>query len=189
MNPKRRKFAQEYVKDCNGTQAAIRAGYSPRTAEQQADQLLGILEVEEEVARLQEKAAEAAKVEAVDVLRELARIGFSDIGSAFDADGAILPLKEMPENVRRCISSIEVESLWDGEGKERFVCGKVHKFKFWDKPRALEQLGKHLELFTEVMKVKADTAELGDDDLRAILEVYERAKQRQLPADETEAAH
>jgi phage terminase small subunit len=55
---KRRKFVDEYVKDCNGTQAAIRAGYSPKSANEQSAQLLAILSVKSAV---DEKLAEIAK--------------------------------------------------------------------------------------------------------------------------------
>lgn len=55
---KRRKFVDEYVKDCNGTQAAIRAGYSPKTAQEQSAQLLSILIVKRSI---DEKLAEIAK--------------------------------------------------------------------------------------------------------------------------------
>lgn len=40
LSDKRRKFVDEYIKDCNGTQAAIRAGYSKKTANEQASRLL-----------------------------------------------------------------------------------------------------------------------------------------------------
>jgi len=65
LNPKRQAFCREYLKDSNGTQAAIRAGYSPRTANEQAAQLLAKLSVKEYLAEL--RAEIAAKV---DVTRE-----------------------------------------------------------------------------------------------------------------------
>ena len=52
LNPKRQRFCEEYLKDSNGTQAAIRAGYSAKTAEVQASQLLSILNVKEHIAGL-----------------------------------------------------------------------------------------------------------------------------------------
>lgn len=58
LSKKRRKFVDEYVKDCNGTQAAMRAGYSANSANEQAAQLLAILSVKEAV---KEKLAEIAK--------------------------------------------------------------------------------------------------------------------------------
>lgn len=62
LSPKRRAFAREYVLDSNGTAAAIRAGFSERSAKSQASQLLDMPCVKEEVARLQADAAEAQNV-------------------------------------------------------------------------------------------------------------------------------
>lgn len=71
LNPKRAEFVRQYLVDLNGTQAAIRAGYSPKTARQQADQLLSKLDVREAVAKAQaEKASEVGRT-AQDVLKDI----------------------------------------------------------------------------------------------------------------------
>jgi phage terminase small subunit len=62
LSPKRRAFAREYVLDCNGTAAAIRAGFSERSAKTQASQLLDMPAVKAEVERLQADAARAQDV-------------------------------------------------------------------------------------------------------------------------------
>lgn len=62
LSPKRRAFCREYVLDSNGTAAAIRAGFSERSAKAQASQLLAMPCVKEEIARLQADAAEARNV-------------------------------------------------------------------------------------------------------------------------------
>lgn len=71
LNPKRAEFVRQFLVDLNGTQAAIRAGYSPKTASTQAEQLLRILEVQEAVAKGQaQKAADTGRT-ALDVLRDI----------------------------------------------------------------------------------------------------------------------
>lgn len=62
MSPKQERFVQEYLKDSNGTQAAIRAGYSPRTADQQASRLLTKVKVAQAVKAKQEKASVKAEL-------------------------------------------------------------------------------------------------------------------------------
>lgn len=57
MNPKQAAFVREYLVDCNGTQAAIRAGYSPRTANEQAARLLADISIRAAV-----EAGQKAKV-------------------------------------------------------------------------------------------------------------------------------
>jgi len=71
LNPKRARFVAEYLVDLNGTQAAIRAGYSQKTASTQAEQLLRILEVKQAIAEGQaQKAAEIGRT-ALDVIRDI----------------------------------------------------------------------------------------------------------------------
>ena len=67
LNPKQEKFCREYVVDFNGTQAAIRAGYSKRTANEQAAQLLAILSIQEFIGDLQKKQAEELEITAAEI--------------------------------------------------------------------------------------------------------------------------
>ena len=59
MNRKRAKFVTEYLRDFNGTQAAIRAGYSPHTANEQAARLLATVSIAEAVAKAAQEARSA----------------------------------------------------------------------------------------------------------------------------------
>jgi phage terminase small subunit len=62
LTAKQAAFCREYIVDCNGTQAAIRAGSSERTAQEQAAQMLAKPHIDAEVARLQAEVASAAKI-------------------------------------------------------------------------------------------------------------------------------
>lgn len=67
MNARQKKFCDEYLIDCNATQAAIRAGYSPKTANEQGNRLLANVSVkayiEEQLERLHnQKTADAQEV-------------------------------------------------------------------------------------------------------------------------------
>lgn len=70
MTPKQEAFVREYLIDLNATQAAIRAGYSQQTAEQQGHQLLKKTSVAEAVAQAQAERAEKCDIDALWVLRE-----------------------------------------------------------------------------------------------------------------------
>ncbi len=74
LNPKQERFCQEYVIDCNGAQAAIRAGYSENSAKQQASELLTILDLQERVAELQQEVATLAQLSAAYVLTGLMEV-------------------------------------------------------------------------------------------------------------------
>jgi phage terminase small subunit len=81
LNNKQRAFVTEYVKDWNGTQAAIRAGYSKRTANEQAAQLLAKLSIQEEIGRIQSEtrsSAIATKDELCEILTAIVRANVPD---------------------------------------------------------------------------------------------------------------
>jgi phage terminase small subunit len=82
LNDKQARFVREYLVDLNATQAAIRSGYSEATAYSQGQRLLKNVEVAAAVAKAQAKRAERTDVTADRVLRELAKIGFSDLRRA-----------------------------------------------------------------------------------------------------------
>ncbi len=68
MTPKQQRFVDEYMIDCNGTQAAIRAGYSPKTADQQASRLLTKVKVAAAIAEAKQKQTERTEIDADYVL-------------------------------------------------------------------------------------------------------------------------
>lgn len=152
MTPRQLRFVDEYLVDLNATKAAIRAGYSEKTAHSQGPRLLENVEVRDAISRAQVERAKDVKVESYEILRELKRIALVDIGRAFDAEGNLLPLKDMPEDVRRAIAGIDIEEmkvdLGDGPG-EPTITTRVKKLKLIDKKGSLELLGKHLKLFID----------------------------------------
>lgn len=151
---RQRLFVAEYLKDLNATQAAIRAGYSGKTAVVQGPRLLGNVRIATAIAEAMDARAARIEVKADDVLRELLLIARSDIGQAFDTSGKLKALHEIPEDTRRAISGIETDELFEHTGDgERAQTGWVRKVKFWDKVKGLELLGKHLKLWTD--KVEA----------------------------------
>lgn len=149
LTPKEERFCEEYVTDLNGTQAAIRAGYSERSAPVTASRLLIKANVVQKVQALMDERSKRTRIDADTILKELLRLATVDITEAFDSMGQLKPLNEIPEDVRRAIAGLEVHELFDGQGEQRSIIGLAKKVKFWDKPRALELLGKHLKLFTD----------------------------------------
>jgi hypothetical protein len=107
LTPRQMRFIHEYTKDFNGTKAAIRAGYSRLTADSQASRLLKKPKVRREIDANVERLALAGDVKPGDVLRELVAMANTDIRLAFDAEGRLLPLHELPADIRRMISSVE----------------------------------------------------------------------------------
>jgi len=153
--PKQEEFCHQYLVDLNGTQAAIRAKYSPNAANVKAAQLLAKVNVQERISELRKQLSQDLRITPERVLKELATIGFLDIRRAFGEDGKLLPIKNMPEDVARAIGGIDVSTLI-GKDKDAPTIENIHKIKVIDKKGALELLGKNLALFTENVKVSGE---------------------------------
>jgi phage terminase small subunit len=152
LNEKQKRFVEEYLVDLNATQAAIRAGYSKRTAHSQGPRLLEHVEVAAAIAEAQKKRSDRTEVTADRVLKELARIGFSDIRDIFDETGNLKRPEDWSDNAAAAVSSVEVVCKSLGEGEVEYV----KKIKVWDKNSALEKIGKHLGMFVEKMELAAE---------------------------------
>ncbi|MBH1851922.1 terminase small subunit [Stenotrophomonas maltophilia] len=71
LTPKQQRFVQEYLQDHNGTQAAIRTGYSAKTAKQQGSRLLADPRIQAAVRAGQKKVAKKAEVTVDSLMAEL----------------------------------------------------------------------------------------------------------------------
>jgi phage terminase small subunit len=149
LTPQQEQFCQEYLKDLNAKQAAIRAGYSEKTAPEQASRLLTNVNVQNRIQLGMNKRTKRTEIEADRIIRELARIGFSDTREIFNDDGNVKPVSQWPAHIARCIQSVEVLEEYQGSGVDRQFIGYTKKIKLWDKVKALELLGKHKVLFAD----------------------------------------
>ncbi|MBO6510137.1 MAG: terminase small subunit [Roseibium sp.] len=151
LNDKQQRFAQEYLIDLNATQAAIRAGYSEKTAYSQGQRLLKNVEIQELIQIGQEERAERTEITADRVLEELGKIGFANMKSYIrtteDGD-AFVDLSELTEDQAAAINEVTVEDYKDGRGEDARDVRRV-KFKLSDKRAALVDIGKHLGMFIE----------------------------------------
>lgn len=173
MNHRQRRFVEEYLVDLNGTQAAIRAGYSAGSADVTAARLLGKASVQLAISEAQRARQQRTEITADNVLRELATLGFSDVGQILDFSGVeprLRPANEIPEQARRCIASVKVRRYLEGQGEyAREV--EVTEFKLWNKIQPLVKLAQHLGLLTERHEIRVAS----DDDIdRAIEEELRR---------------
>lgn len=147
LTDKQEKFCNEYLIDLNATQAAIRAGYSPKTAMEQGYQLLQKTSV---AAFIQERRKELQEVTGITqkrVLEEYAKIAFSDIRKAFDENSLLIGIKDIPDDIAACLSSIEIDQLWGQSMDGKIQIGETKKVKVWNKINALDSLARHLGMF------------------------------------------
>lgn len=141
LTPKQEMFIREYLVDLNATQAAIRAGYSKRTAEWQGPQLLGKTHVAVEIQKLMDKRAAKIEITAEKVLQEIAKLAFSNLQDFYDANGSLKDITSLPRDIAVALSSSKV-NLTE-------ACA-VQEIKLHDKKGSLELLGRHLKLFNDV---------------------------------------
>jgi len=179
LSDKKRAFIDAYFAcKFNATQAAIDAGYSAKTANEQAARLLANVSVKEAVEERRGEIEEQNRLKISEVVDELRRVGFSDITQVVEWSGNSIKIKnsaDLPPEVRACISEVS-----ETPGKH----GSTIKVKFHNKVAALELLGRYLKMFTEKVEltgkdgepvtVKPDLSKLDNDELRALLALSEK---------------
>lgn len=149
LNDKQRAFAKEYLIDLNATQAAIRAGYSERTAGQIGYELLKKPEIQAEIEEGRKKAEERTEVTLDRVLKEYAAIAFSGMSRfvRIGADGTPrIDLSECTPADLNLLAEIQTDTI--NTGAEAPPIERV-KIKMLDRLNALEKLGRHLGAFKE----------------------------------------
>lgn len=176
LNDKQRLFALEYMVDLNATQAAIRAGYSEKTARQQGSRLLSFVNVQAVIEERARELCEELGVAAEDVIRGLSCIATYDVGELIHPETRNpMAVRDIPEPVRRVIASIKYSKITtvterrteegDVEVTET-VHTQVVEIKMPDRLRAYELLGRHLSLFDQDRAPPQETATLIIDGLR-----------------------
>lgn len=153
LSPKQAAFVTEYLIDLNATQAAIRAGYSEKTAYRIGSELLQKTSVREAIEKAQAKRTERTEITADRVVTELAKIAFADPRDLMEWGQNGLVLKDcriIPDAAAAAVAEVS-------EGKDGM------KLKKLDKLKALELLGRHLGMFTDKVEMS------GDLDIAAII--------------------
>ncbi|ENM6294672.1 TPA: terminase small subunit [Escherichia coli] len=141
LTDKQELFAREYLKDLNGTQAAIRAGYSEKTANEQASRLLANVNVQKFVAELKSARVEQTGIDAAYVLRRLVEIDQMDVLDILLQNGELKPIKDWPKVWRTTLSGMDVVEMASADS-----AALLKKIKWPDKVKNLELLGKHVSV-------------------------------------------
>jgi len=173
LTPKQRRFVEEYLIDLNATQAAIRAGYSEKTANEQGARLLANVSVSSAVSAGQAARSKRTEITADRVLQELARVGFANLSDVtnwgskevafgYDDDGKQLPAAQIGDAVmvkHELAPFVEPIDRDDLPPDIRAAVAEVSlsrdgfKIKMHDKVGALEKIGRHLGMFKEKLEV------------------------------------
>lgn len=158
LSEKQQRFVDEYLVDLNATKAAIRAGYSEKTAYSQGQRLLKNAEIQEAVQAARAQQQERTQITADAVLKELAAVAFAN-GSDFarvvvtHVPTTVYGAEGTPRTEARPIQTVELVATEDIPEEKRAAIASIKEGKHgievgsYDKVRALELLGKHLGLF------------------------------------------
>lgn len=140
LSPKMRRFCEEYIVDLNGTQAAIRAGYSERTAKAIASENLTKPDVRKYIKNLREEARERNRIKLDELIQTLAAIVRLDPIDLFNDNGTVKNLSDIPESARKCITELKLMEISSVDGP----IGMMKTIKLTSKLEAIEKLMKHL---------------------------------------------
>jgi len=141
MSPKQLRFIDEYMKDRNGTQAAIRAGYSPKSAKVTASRMLTNANVKAEIAKRVGEYSQRAGLEIVGLLEQTKRIAFADIRHLFDDSGKLLHPAQWPKGIAAAVADFDVAEACgrNADGKPTPIVS-TKRIRMADKLRALHML-------------------------------------------------
>ncbi len=159
LTKKQKLFVEEYLIDLNATQAAIRAGYSPTSARQIADENMSKPDIKNAIEKALAERSKRTGVNADRIILELAKIAFVNPTDVINMDEATIR-GDANRDDTAAISSVKVKTIptEDGNITEREI-------KTYDKIKALELLGKHTGMFTDKFKIEGAIPIVIHDDL------------------------
>lgn len=159
LTAKQKRFCEEYIVDLNATQAAIRAGYSENTASETGYENLRKPQMAEYIQELMDERAKRTEITADMVLKEYAKIGFSNI-----TDYLKVSVKPRPVTVETADGSMTI--MEDMQGVDLFDTDTIDlekmravaeikqtrdgiALKLHDKKGALDSIARHLGMFND----------------------------------------
>ncbi|HEF0077856.1 TPA: terminase small subunit [Citrobacter youngae] len=145
LTDKQEMFCREYLIDLNATQAAIRAGYSVKTARKTGSENLTKPDIQDRIGELKSQRCELVGIDAAYVLCRLVEIDQMDVLDILNDDGSLRPISSWPKAWRTSLTGLDISTTiqnFDEETAETIL----KKVKWPDKVKNLELLGKHIKV-------------------------------------------
>lgn len=153
LPPRKAQFVQEYLIDLNATKAAIRAGYSAKTAQAQSSRLLSNVMIQEAIQEEMRQREARTGITQDRVLKELYRLCFVDVRKFFNEDGTVKPITELDDDAAAALAGFEVMESGNPDGP---MATTTKKFKLSEKKGALELLMRHMGMLNDKLKLQGD---------------------------------
>lgn len=184
LTDREQAFCDVYLADANKNAAgAYRQAYpsctSDKAAASNSYKILNRPRVKAYLDAQAAKAAEEAGVKTAQVITEIARIAFFNPLVLFDDNGDLKPISEWPPEAGAAVKAVEINTTKIGDSDKAEVVTK--RVAFWDKPKALEMLGKHLRLFDRASE--SDPSELLKELRQALTPTVGPPSLRQIGTD------
>lgn len=159
MTPKNEQFCREYMIDMNATQAAIRCGYSKKTANVQGSRLLTKVDIKNRIKELQKELQERTGLSAEKVLREMEKIGFSNIQNVLADGNSIKDITKIDKDIAATVKSVKTTVT-----KNEFETKTQVTIELYDKRATLVDLGRHLGIFESDNSQKKTVFNVTEDE-------------------------
>lgn len=170
LNDKQKLFVSEYLIDRNAGKAAIRAGYSPKTADAQACRLLKNVKIREAVDAGMDRLEKRNELSQDRVIREYMKIAFLDPRKIFTSTGELLPVSDIDDDSAAALAGVDVVTI----GNDYVGIGEVRKVKLVNKLGALDSLARHLGMFNDKLNLNHTFKDMSEDEIDAEIERLER---------------
>lgn len=144
LTPKQERFCYEYLScGMNATKAAIKSGYSKKTASEIGRQNLMKLDIKNRISEMMENLASVAGVTSLMIAQEHAKIAFSSIAHMHNTWITLKEFEELTDDQKACIQEISTKVIKQNIASNSdpvFVDTEYVKLKLYDKQRALDSL-------------------------------------------------
>ena len=185
LSYKQQRFIDEYMIDFNGTQAAIRAGYSPRTARHQAHQLVTDYRIQAELKARTAKLSEQASITVAEIVERLAAILRATMRDylRMTAKGELaLDFSRATPQQMAAVQHLEIDRAAgeDADGAKKF------RLRLYDKIAAADKLLRHLGAYRDRVELsgpEGGPVEVGppltdEERLKALIALIARVRAR-----------
>jgi phage terminase small subunit len=182
MTPRQERFVLEYLKDCNGTQAAIRAGYATRSAAQQAYDLLRNRPIAAAIQAATARRSRQLAIRREDLVRHLLPLANSNMFDYFRVNGdgdPVIDLTAVTRNQSGAIAKMTVEHYVDSENKRVVKCIRL---KMSDRRKATMDLARLLGYLVHRTRAKVDVVSTTCTELEAKVNALPLETQKKLQA-------
>jgi len=144
LTPKQEKFCYEYCIDYHITNAAIRAGYSKRTAYSTGSENMKKPEIKLRIKDMQVNLCETSGISALKIINEHAKIAFSNLSNMKNGWMSLKDFESLSESEKACIAEVQTKESRRADGGDGIIIEEWVKIKLYDKQKSLDSISKML---------------------------------------------